>query len=291
MRIHDLVIVGAGPAGIGAAIQADHCGLDVLVLEKQGIGGKLALARKVHNFPLIGGGLSGEALAEKLGTQLRRRGVPLEFAKCESVKKRDDVFFLRTAKAEYPAKSVALATGGTPIIPSIEGLGGLVLKNRAFLSWTSILERGVGRVVVIGGGEIGFDSACSLLERGCDVTVLMRSREPAAYPALVHKAASLGVKMHCGVDYKKFCLTGDAVSVRYGVQDRLLEESFEAVLICAGSRAGLSPSVKIEGTANHGVFYAGDATGTRFRQAVIAFGDGVRAAMKAIRYLNKELTC
>ena len=109
-NIFDIIVVGCGPAGMAAALYATRSGKKVLILEKETIGGQIALAPKVENFLSIDS-ISGAELADRMFSQILDLGVSFELECAEKIEKRDDLFFVTTDYNNYTSRSVIIATG------------------------------------------------------------------------------------------------------------------------------------------------------------------------------------
>ncbi len=271
-----LIIIGGGPAGIGAALQANSLGLDPLLIERHKLGGRLAHARSVRNFPLFFG--SGPGAVRRLAAQVSHCGIRVVRGNCCAVSATKKRILVHCADRDYPAAVVILATGIKPK-PLAQSAAGAALEY-----WDDVRVRRGDRFAVIGGGEIAFDQACSLAGRGADVCLLLRGLRPRAFAGLVRDAAALGVKIYAGAVIRsveregRHCLitlnSGRSLVVRY-------------VLPAIGGRSDL-PRLSAGATRLMGenILVAGDARPGNCRQAAIAFGDGVAAAMRAYLHLK-----
>lgn len=108
--MYDLIVIGAGAAGMTSALYALRNGKSVLVLESESLGGQIATSPKLENFPSIKE-ISGEQFADNLYEQICHHGAEVEIEKVESVEKIDKIFKVKTEYNEYESKTVVIATG------------------------------------------------------------------------------------------------------------------------------------------------------------------------------------
>lgn len=277
MNSYDLVIIGGGPAGLAAGIQAVHMGLKTVVLEKGTWGGRLRMARRVENIPGLLEPLKGVEVVGRIVSQARAKGVLMERQVCTSVDYRAPLFRISGAMRDYRSRAVILACG-TRSRP-LELPGPTDVSTRLFYSWRDLPEIQGKTVAIVGGGEAAFDQACSLAEQGASVTVLIRSQRPRSFKALVEEAESLGVRFFTDTEIR-------AAEVRDG---RLVLEisgphestlSVDYVLSAVGVEpVGIDLTHRAAERRGQDLHWAGDVRSGRYRQAAIAFGDGIRAAM------------
>lgn len=288
MAMFDLLVIGAGPAGLGAALQAAHAGWSVVVLEMKRPLSRLLLAGRVENFPGQPG-LAGPALLEKIEGQARAKGVIFVSGRCLSLDYKGKLFRAEISGRSLEARAAIAATGLEPkklaarISPQrLEGRG-------VFYRWTEIPLGAGARVLVVGGGESAFDQACSLAERGCRVALAVRGANDRAFPALRNRAAGLGVAARYRMSVVKIEEAGRRIMVNAETAGRSARAGYDFCLAAIGGRKCLpeiSPAARAR--LNHGLWLAGDAASPRWRQAAIAYGDGIKKAMMACQYLKTE---
>jgi thioredoxin reductase (NADPH) len=284
MGMLDLIVVGGGPAGLAAGIQAQHMRLKVKVLEQEAWGGRLRLARRVENFPGLTEPLNGQQVAEKMFAQALNKGVPLSLDACELID-HHRWFEVETPLRRYLAKAVIIATGVEPL--SLDIPGSEAFQDRVFYSWRDLPRSEGMRIAVIGGGEAAFDQACSLAERGAVVTLLIRGSKPRAFSGLVQDAQRLGVKIVCRAEVKGGAVKGADLSLRLYEGDNTTHD-VDCLLIAVGSRpTEINITEAAAAREGLGLYWAGDVCAGRYRQAAIAFGDGIRKAMIVYEYLQE----
>jgi thioredoxin reductase (NADPH) len=177
-QIHDLVVVGAGPAGLAAAVYAASEGLDVLVVEESSPGGQAGSSSKIENYLGFPTGISGQALAGRAFAQAQKFGAHVQIARAATELGRERRPYTVTigADAQVRARCVVIATGAEYRRPSIEALrrfeGVGVYYGATFMEAQLCANE---EVIVIGGGNSAGQAAVFLAQTAKQVHVLVRS--------------------------------------------------------------------------------------------------------------------
>lgn len=291
MKIFDLLIIGAGPAGLGAGIQAGHMSLKHAVIEKPESSSRLLLARKVENFPLLKEtDMPGQDLFINLLRQAKNKGVKVIMDACAGIDFKDGCFYINTNKNTYKTKAVIVAAGLSPK-KLLAAVSSKQLENRhVFYRWTDI-PQGLKnkRILVIGGGEVAFDQACSLADKGAKVTIAVRSNKARVYDSLLKETVKSGIGIEYGTKIEKIVGKKDNINVAFNALDKNNIWQFDHCLVAIGSkRSELKISPEARSRLNQGLFYAGDLADLHCRQAVVAFADGIKKTIKAYKYIQGE---
>lgn len=289
-EVKNAVIVGAGPAGMAAAIYLQRAGLAPLVLEKDTPGGLLRNANLVENYPGFTRGIRGEELAARFVEQMESLGIDVKKDSAKKVKLTGDIFKTETESAELASRAVIIASGTRPRVPRIPGVEGLQGK-KVFSDIVSmhIPENKGNHYLVLGGGDAAFDYALNLCGRGHRATIVSRSR-PQCLPLLRERAAANGIAVREGILVEQVEETVKGVVMRCRAGPRRLRLYGDAVVVAYGrtpelgmlDRALLRRVKNIESppaTEVPGLYLAGDVARGKNRQTGIAVGDGIMAAM------------
>ena len=304
-KIYDLAILGAGPAGICAAIYAARAKMDVIWLDRKFVqGGQIVDTYEVDNYPGLPGitGLDlGEAMAghaEKLGLKPKREPVL-------SITDEGESKVIRTKKNEYRAKAVILACGATHRhlgIPGEEELSGMGVSYCATCDAAFFQDR---TVAVVGGGNVAAEDAI-LLSRTCKKVYLVHRRDELRAEKILQDNLFACQNVELVWDSVPVSVDGldkvEALKVRNVKNDEETSIPVDGVFIAVGIVPGtekFKSLVKLdEGgyiiagedgvTSTPGVFAAGDIRTKNLRQVVTAVADGANAVASARRYLMEQ---
>jgi thioredoxin reductase (NADPH) len=318
MRTVDLLIAGAGPAGLSAAQYGARAGLKTLVIEAASIGGEMLNIDRLENYPGAGGEGSGAALAETMRLQAVGAGAEFLAGTAQALACNGGGGFT-VAVDEYGAPAVpgGVILAGTVIIAS-----GARRKPLGVPGEAEFYGRGVSycaacdgpffkgkKIFVVGGGDAACDEARFLARLSPFVRLVHRRgvlRAQNAVAARVLGDPAITVSLETSITEIKGGQKVEAVVLRDEASGETREESADAVFIFAGieprselaAGAALDPRPQLDAarfivtdqtmaTAAPGVFAAGDVRASPFRQVVTAAGDGAIAAHGAARYLEE----
>jgi thioredoxin reductase (NADPH) len=283
-----VVVIGAGPAGIEAAIQLRRSNVEFLLLEKERVGGLLNEANRVDNFPGIPGGVPGRILAARLKRQLAAAGIQVEKTAVRHLAFHADRFLIETEMGTITADKVILASGSLPLCPG-PLLDREQLRGRLYASVLPLLKASQETIAVIGGGDSALDYALSLAEKN-KVCILVRSARPRALQLLIERCRRnrrIVIHENCRLAEALLGEKGEIVLKTVNALDgRSGEIRCQRILTAIGRSPALDfldPELRTalpELVTRKVIFLAGDAGNGRFRQATIAAADGLRAAME-----------
>ena len=302
--MHDMIIVGGGPAGLTAAIYGLRAGKTVLVIEKNAFGGQIAYSPKVENIPgtkLI----SGVEFADQLMDQTLALGAEVELETVTKVEKTDACFLVYTEEGSaFEGKAVILALGVKHRTLGLPGEQELIGSGISFCAVCDGAFYTGQEVAMIGGGNSALQEALLLSEVCSKVTIVQNlpffTGEKKLADALLAKD---NVQVYfstvvSGYESANGSLTGlQLKSEENGQQWRIaVDGAFLAVGLQPENQAfaqlaklndwGYFDSGEDCTTATDGLFVAGDCRSKRIRQVVTASADGAIAAMVACRYLD-----
>lgn len=295
-----VTVVGAGPAGMAAAIYLQRAGLSPLVLEGKEPGGLLRGANLVENYPGFPDGIRGMELVEKFKSQLKRVGATITKANVIRVASYARAFVIKTDKDELTTLAALIATGTRPKEVELQGSARL-LGKRVFYDITEIPRRVHGKsILIVGGGDAAFDYALNLENQGGKVTIVARS-EPHCLPLLRDRAKSRGIEVITGARPEGVKTGPNGLILRSRSGGKEIETMTDLILLACGRTPNLgilSPGLqgrlqlgrRLPETNIPGLYLAGDVARGNHRQTGIAVGDGIRAAMLAQDYLERRLT-
>lgn len=296
---YDVIVVGAGPAGMSAAGYAARAGHDVLLLDAAAPGGQLMFIDQIENYPGFES-ISGFALAEKMESQAASFGVEVEYGEVTSVKQSDGGFIVSTGDGDVLARAVILAMGARHRhleVPGEEEYSGRGVSYCATCDGPFFKGR---RVVVVGGGDTALTDAVYLSRLCSSVMVVHRRNEFRAQKAIQDKMrACANIQTVTPHTVKEILGDGEKVTGVVLDDGSLIET--DGIFIFTGilpnsqivkdlvelDEAGFVRTDSMMRTSLEGVYAVGDLRTTPFRQVVTAAGDGAVAAHMADEYLNR----
>jgi len=300
--IWDLLILGAGPAGLTAALYGARGGLSTLVLEQASPGGQAALTERVENYPGFPEGIGGIELSLRFLEQAQKFGARLEIASVEGVELEGPEKKVFTSQGVYTGRALIIATGTRPRklgVPGEEEFRGRGVSYCATCDGAFFKGK---KVAVMGGGDAAVEEAL-FLTRFASQVVLIHRREALRAAKVIQERALAHPQLEIYWNTVVKEIRGDEKVRSLLLQDvregSLREEPFDGVFIFVGTEpntAFLGDKLKLDpggyvvtdahlATSVPGVFAAGDVRSKDFRQISTAVGDGATAAMAAERYL------
>lgn len=302
--VHDVVIVGSGPAGYTAAVYTARAGLAPIVLAGQlAAGGALMNTTEVENFPGFPEGIQGPELMDNMREQAEKFGADVRYEDVVAVNLEGDVKAVATEDEVFYARAIILATGSEyrhMNVPGEDEFSGRGVSYCATCDGFFFKDR---RLAVIGGGDSAMEEATFLTSFASEVVVVHRRDALRASRVMAERAlnnpkisfewnatvdevlgdeAVTGLRLASTVDGSTREIAVDGVFVAIGHLPRTGFLRGQVALDDAGYITVDEPSTR---TSVAGVFACGDAVDHTYRQAITAAGSGCRAALDAERWL------
>lgn len=306
---YDVIIIGAGPAGLSAGLYAARAGMKTLIIEKETAGGQMATTDSIDNYPGSIEDAKGLSLSARMREQTLSFGAEIVMDEIKSTDLEAQPKVLTGGKKEYTAHTVIFATGANPRKLGIPGEAEYTGRGVAYCATCDGPFYSGVPIYVVGGGDSAFDEGLFLAKFGSKVTIVYRGDKPRAAQALQDKVAEkenievvlntdlVEISGENGVErmVMKNSKTGEETVV-----DIPMSEGGFGVFIFAGylpNTALLEGKVDLERgyvvtnddmeTKIPGVYAAGDMRKKSVRQVVTAVGDGAIAAIRAGKFVEE----
>lgn len=297
----DILIVGAGPAGLTAAVYACRAGMQVTVFDKNLYGGQAAITKDIENFPAIDN-INGADFSHRLYKQALKVGADIRFEEVRSVKLTDNIKTVQTSAGSYQARTVILAHGVRRRHLDCPGEMDFLGKGVSYCATCDGPFYRNRDVAIVGGGNTALEDALFLVKYCRSVTLIHRRATFKAEKTLVD-AVRKQPKIRCIVGSTVERIEGNsdvtALLLRGG-GNGTFRLGVNAVFIAIGyepDNAWLEGQLPLDSlgyilsdescsTALPGVFVAGDNRRKILRQLVTAASDGAVAAYQAASYIH-----
>lgn len=306
----DVVIVGSGPTGYTAALYTSRAFLKTLLFAGIQVGGQLTTTTEVDNFPGFPKGIDGNQLMIDMKTQVERFGTDVKQLSVVSIQQSDKIFIVKTESEQFETRTVIIATGATAMylgLPSETAFAGKGVS--ACATCDGFFFRGK-EVVVVGGGDTAMEEATFLTKFATKVTIIHRRDEFRASAIMLDRAKKdpkitfltnaiieeiMGESAVTGVKLKDAKTGAASVYATQGVflaighkpntefLKGFVDLDAKGYVKVKRSQSALEPQTE---TNVQGLFAAGDCVDPRYRQAIVAAGQGCMAAMDAEKYLE-----
>ena len=300
-----VLVLGSGPAGFSAALYAARAELAPVVLTGIQLGGQAALTYTIENYPGFPEGVGGAELGELFQKQAEHFGAKVEFDTASEVDLSKRPFIVKTDSGEYTADSIIISTGADPNklkVPGEEELTGRGVSYCATCDGWFFKDK---KVIIVGGGDSALEEALFITRYASSVTVIHRRAEFRASPLLQKRA-----KEHPKMIFILNTVVTEVIGTEKVEAVRLKniqtgdETIFETdgVFIFIGHTPNTQMFkgqlemdnlgyIKVDDkmqTSKAGVFAAGEAADSHFRQVVTSAGMGAAAAIQATHFLEAE---
>ena len=301
---YDVVILGAGAAGLAAGLYTTRAMMRTMILEQLGPGGQLLVTDEIDNYPGFPEGIKGQELAMRMEQQTTRFGAEIEYTEVVDIENiSGPVKTIKTDDRDFTTKSIIIATGGSHNKLGVSGEDALAGRG---VSYCAVCDGNFFKgqdVVVVGGGDAAMDEGHYLSGIVNSVTFIHRRDELRAAKVLQERAFNNDkVKFLWSTVVEEF--RGDQILDRALVKDLKTDKTYEYPMAAAFIYVGFHPNTeylvdKLEldsgghiGTDIHMrtalpmVYVCGDARAESTRQLGAAVGDGITAALACFHDLS-----
>ncbi len=289
---HPVVVIGAGPAGMTAAMQLARCGIPVTLFEKETPGGLLLNANWVENYPGFPDGISGPDLVNLFVEQLTRHGVSIRKDNVGKLDWDGDRFLIQTTSQKWEAEIAIISSGTVPKKPETIVIESGVEKHIHY--HVRELDGATGlRVAIVGGGDAAFDYALNLAKYH-RVLLLHRGNQAHCLPLLWTRCSEAdAVDIRSEIQVLRLINQGSSVALicKQGSEQREVTVGADVVLYSIGRNPNtpfFTETIKsqLDRLSDQRLFLAGDVCRGRYRQTAIAVADGLLAAMQIDQMLK-----
>ncbi len=304
-KIFDVIVIGAGPAGLSAALYTSRAQLDTLVLTGSTLGGQVSLTNEVDNYPGFPDGLSGLELVQHMQAHAERFGAKIQIDTVTSVDLSQRPFHLTGEYDTYRARALIIATGASPRKLNVPGETEFTGRGVSYCATCDGWFFQGKDVIVVGGGDSALEEALFLTRYAHKVTVVHRRDELRAGPALQKRAFA-----NDKIDFIWNAVVTEiigpesvqAVRLRSTETGEEWQHNTDGVFIFIGHipntdlfkdqlNVGDDGYLIVDDRMNTGVagvWAAGEIADPVFRQVITSAGMGAAAAIQAQRWLDEQ---
>ena len=301
--MNDIIVIGAGPAGMTAALYALRADKSVLLLEKENFGGQITYSPKLENYPSVME-ISGSAFAEQMLEQVMAHGASVELAEATKITDKGEYKVVSTEYGDFEAKAVIIATGSKHRHLGLEGENELIGSGISFCAVCDGAFFAKKKVAVIGGGNTALQEAVMLSDLCTEVVViqnlsfmtgekkLLQILEKKDNVKMIFDTVVTSLESKDG----ELC----AISLKNTVTNEISALSLDGMFVAIGQQPENAAFENVTALDNYGyiisdencltdtagVFVAGDCRTKKIRQVTTAAADGAVAALAACRYID-----
>ena len=302
--IHDVVIVGSGPAGLTAAVYTARANLHPVIIEGVGAGGQLMLTTDVENFPGFPNGILGPELMMLFREQAARFGAEFISSDVDRIDLSQQPFRIFVGEQEYLARTVIISTGATAKMLGLESEQRLLGHGVSTCATCDGFFFRDLPIAVIGGGDSALEEANFLTRFATNVTLIHRRKELRASKIMQDRTFAnpkIDVRWNSVIEEVLGNGKVEGIRLRDVETDATTDLAINGLFVAIGHTPNTSlftgqieldengyivTAAESSATSVPGVFAAGDVQDHTYRQAITAAGSGCMAALDAERYLE-----
>ena len=300
--LYDLIIIGAGPAGLTAAIYAGRSLMNTLLIEKMAVGGRILLSEKIENYPGFPEGILTSELISRMLKQVNGLGVKIDSDEVVDIDCQKKT--VKTSSNNYSAKTIIIATGARPRKLQVIGEDKYIGRGVSYCATCDAPFYKGKNVVIVGGGNAVAQEALYLTRFAASVRIIHRRQDLRAAEILQqrmlkdekikftldsvvteilgeNKVSAVKVKNVLNGAEEKIACDGVFIYIGYQPETTFLKGKLEL------DQAGFILAGEDLSTTVEGVFVCGDCRKKTLYQVINACGDGAIAADSAYKYISK----
>jgi len=301
---YDVIIIGAGPAGLAAAVYTGRARLNTLVLEKGMPGGQILLTDFVENYPGFPEGIVPFQLMDNFRKHAEKFGAKIETDEAKKIQKQDDLWYVLGNKGEYPARAVIIAAGSAYHKLGLPGEAELTGRGVSYCATCDGAFFKDQEVAVVGGGDNALTEAL-FLTKFCSKVKIIHRRDQFRAEKILHERIFANDKIEVLWDSVVEEISGtdrfESITIKNVKDNKTSKLKLDGLFVTIGmdpnsgfvkGLVDLDEGGQIRvrqnmATSQPGIFAAGDITNACPEQMATAVGTGVAAALAVDEYLSK----
>jgi thioredoxin reductase (NADPH) len=303
MQQYDVIIIGAGPAGLAAALYSARSKLKTLYIEKLTVGGQVTTTEEIENYPGFAQGVTGPELSKQMEEQVQRFHAEKLAATVQSIELDGTYHIVTTNRGDFRTKAVIIASGAAPKLLGVPGEMKLRARGVSYCATCDAAFYEGANIMVVGGGDSAVEEACYLTKFADKVTLVHR-RGSLRATKIAQERAQANPKLEFIWNTVIQEIQGDDMVQKVILQNVLTGQINEMPIDGIFVYVGIEPNTefirgKIELTEQGyiktddymrtniaGIYAVGDVRHKLLRQVITAVGDGATAAYHAEKYIE-----
>lgn len=304
--VYDVIIIGGGPAGLGAAIYSSRARMSTLIIEKAGCGGLIAITDNLENYPGFEKGINGFELTSKMEQQARTSGAEITYGEVVAIETDETLKKVILTDKTYITKTIIIASGSSFKKLGVQGEEEFIGRGISFCATCDGPFFKNKEVAVIGGGNSALQEALFLTKFASKVTLIHRRNEFRAAKILQERVAAepkIKIILDTVVEEITGTQTIEKIKVRNVNSSAAEEIPVDGVFIFIGwtpnTKFLMNNKIALDEkgyiltdeqmkTAIDGIYACGDVRKKSLRQVVTAVSDGATASVSAHQYIESQ---